>query len=85
MNPPIIMFSPACTRERVLMLPSHDVDDVLYGAVIAQVLASLTSQMSVTRKDSRRSLFILPGASETGLVAAWLHCKIVRPEAVARN
>ena len=79
------MFSPACTKERVLMLPSHDVDDVLYGPVIAQVLGSPTSQMSVTRKDTRRSLFILLGASETGSVAACLHCKIVRPEAVARN
>ena len=59
MNPPIIMFSPVCTKERVLMLPSHDVDNVLDEAVIARVLVSPTSQMSSTRKDSRRGLFIL--------------------------
>jgi hypothetical protein len=61
MKPPIIVFSPVCTNERVLMLPSHDVDDVPDGAVTARVLALPTSQMSVTRKDSRRSLFISLG------------------------
>jgi hypothetical protein len=52
-------LSPVCTKERVLMLPSHDVGDVLVVAVIARVLVSPTSQMSVTRKNGRRSLFIL--------------------------
>ena len=79
------MFSLVCTKERVLMLLRNDVDDVLDGAVIARVLVSPTSQMSVTRRDSRRSLFILLGASETGLAAAWADCKIVRPEATARS
>ena len=43
------------------MLPSHDVGDVLVAAVIARVLVSPTSQMSVTRENGRRSLFILFG------------------------
>src|SRR6267142_5796266 len=85
MKPPIITLSPVCTKERVLMLPSQDVGDVLVAAVIVGVLVSPTSQMSVMRKNGRRSLFILFGETKTGSVAAWLHCKIARPVAVARN
>jgi len=59
MNPPIITLSLASTKQRILMLLSHDViiGDVVAAAVIERLLQSPTGETTIN--NGGRSFFIL--------------------------